>query len=117
MNRNVLLALAALALWLVGAACQMELPGSTPALERGRQALEAKEYDQAIQALDEAIGADAQNAEAYYLRASAYYGRYNDAYTAGDSQADGEDFWRAVSDFTSDPGSTTAMQKPTTTAA
>lgn len=87
-----------LGLTLSLAACQNT--SSVDRLEKGRQALIDKNNELAIQELTAAIKSDPQNAEAYYLRGTAYYGRYEAAYNAKDPQADGEDFWRAVTDFT-----------------
>jgi len=69
-------------------------------LETGRQAYNDGKYDVAITELSQAIAADPQSAEAYYLRGSAYYGRYNTAFTNNDPKADGDDFYRAATDFT-----------------
>ncbi len=78
-----------------------ETPNSpTYHLENGRKALVDKNNELAIEELREGIEADPANAEAYYLRGTAYYGRYEAAYNAKDPKADGEDFWRAISDFT-----------------
>jgi tetratricopeptide (TPR) repeat protein len=93
-------------LWLLGlalilSACQnIPATGENSPLEKGRQALVDKKNDLALQELTQAIEQDPKNAEAYYLRGTAYYGRYDSAYTANDPKADGEDFWRAVTDFT-----------------
>jgi tetratricopeptide (TPR) repeat protein len=69
-------------------------------LENGRQALVEKDNELAVKELTAAINENPADAEAYYLRGTAYYGRYETAYTAEDPKADGEDFWRALTDFT-----------------
>ncbi len=90
-----------LGLALLLAACQ-NIPATGPSshLEKGRQALVDKKDDLALQELNAAIQDDPKNAEAYYLRGTAYYGRYEAAFNANDPKADGDDFWRAVTDFT-----------------
>ncbi|HLB49276.1 MAG TPA: tetratricopeptide repeat protein [Anaerolineales bacterium] len=101
-NRVVLFAFTILLCSLL--ACQQFPIAATPAsslhLEQGRQALTDERYDEAISELTTAIADDANNAEAYYLRGSAYYGRYETAYSNNDPNADGDDFYRAVTDFT-----------------
>ncbi len=85
------------------AACQDSAASTGEAnahLEAGRQALLDQDHQKALQELEAAIRANPDDAEAYYLRGTAYYGRYETAYNAGDPQADGEDFWRALTDFT-----------------
>lgn len=69
-------------------------------LEAGRQAYLAGNYTEAINDLNQATVDDPKSAEAFYLRGSAYYGRYNTAYTNSDPAADSEDFYRAATDFT-----------------
>jgi tetratricopeptide (TPR) repeat protein len=89
------------ALALSLAACQSsDKTGPNSHLEKGRQALVGKDNELAIKELGSAIQDNPAEAEAYYLRGTAYYGRYESAYNAGDSKADGEDFWRALTDFT-----------------
>jgi tetratricopeptide (TPR) repeat protein len=83
------------------AACQpAPATGPNSHLEKGRQALVDKKDDLALQELTAAIQDNPSNAEAYYLRGTAYYGRYETAFNAKDPKADGEDFWRAITDFT-----------------
>ncbi len=90
-----------LSLALFLAACQNSpATGPNSHLEKGRRALEDKKDDLALQELTTATKDDPKNAEAYYLRGTAYYGRYETAYNANDPKADGEDFWRALTDFT-----------------
>src|SRR3989304_4127435 len=90
-NRVVLFAFTILLCSLL--ACQQFPIAATPAsslhLEQGRQALTDERYDEAISKLTTAIADDANNAEAYYLRGSAYYGRYETAYSNNDPNADG----------------------------
>lgn len=85
-------------------ACQQFPFAATPAgslhLEQGRQALAEERYDDAIRELTAALSDDPDNAEVYYLRGSAYYNRYETAYGANDPAADGDDFYRAATDFT-----------------
>lgn len=73
-NRVVLFAFTILLCSLL--VCQQFPIAATPAsslhLEQGRQA---------ISEMTTAIADDANNAEAYYLRGSAYYGRYETAYS------------------------------------
>ncbi|MBM4424251.1 MAG: tetratricopeptide repeat protein [Chloroflexi bacterium] len=69
-------------------------------LELGRQAFDAARYDEAIAEFTIVVTDDPASAEAYYLRGSAYYKRYEDAYARNDPDADGEDFNRAIDDFT-----------------
>ena len=97
-RRSILLAFLALALGLL--ACQSIPLANVNHLENGRAALNDKKYDEAIAELSAAAAADPQNAEAYYLRGSAYYGRYETAYNTDDPNADSEDFYRAATDFT-----------------
>ena len=86
---------------LVTLACALPgLTANTSHLETGRQAYTAGKYDEAIAELTAAVTAEPNNAEAFYLRGAAYYGRYNVAYTNSDPNADGEDFYRAATDFT-----------------
>jgi tetratricopeptide (TPR) repeat protein len=82
------------------AACQNNTADAKSVLEKGRQDLAIKNNQQAITDLSAAIKNDPAIAEAYYLRGTAYYGRYETAYNAKDPKADGEDFWRAITDFT-----------------
>jgi len=76
------------------------LPVSTSHLETGQQAYTDGKYDEAITELTAAVADEPKNAEVYYLRGSAYYGRYNVAYTNNAPDADSEDFYRAATDFT-----------------
>lgn len=86
---------------LVSLACAVPgLPASTSHLETGRQAYTAGNYDEAIAELTAAVADEPNKAEAFYLRGSAYYGRYNVAYANEDPKADSEDFYRAATDFT-----------------
>lgn len=93
-----LLIVLVLSSWLV--ACQNNTSDAKSMLEKGRQDLVVKNNQQAISDLTTTIKSDPNNAEAYYLRGTAYYGRYETAYNAKDPKADGEDFWRAITDFT-----------------
>jgi tetratricopeptide (TPR) repeat protein len=105
MRRNPLLItilitiLIALGLLLTGCKSTATSTGN-PHLESGRTAIVDKKFDLALKELTTAITEEPDNAEAYYLRGTAYYGRYDAAYTAKDPKADGEDFWRAITDFT-----------------
>jgi tetratricopeptide (TPR) repeat protein len=74
--------------------------GGKSSLDAGREAYNAGNYTEAITDLTQAVVEDPKSAEAFYLRGSAYYGRYNTAYTANDPAADGDDFYRAATDFT-----------------
>ncbi len=102
MKRYFTFCLAIVALACALLACQ-GLPatlGGISHLEAGRTAYNAGKYDEAITDLTQAVVDDPNNAEVYYLRGSAYYGRYNDAYTRNDPKADSDDFYRAATDFT-----------------
>lgn len=67
--------------------------------EKGRDALLNRDYETAIRELTRAIRQEPDNAELYYLRGTAYYDRYNTAYTNQDPAADPEDFEMALADF------------------
>jgi len=96
----LLFAFVLLAVFVAGCASKTATPTGNPNLENGRDALVNKNFDLAIKELDKAIQAEPANAEAFYLRGTAYYGRYEEAYRTKDPGADGEDFWRAITDFT-----------------
>jgi tetratricopeptide (TPR) repeat protein len=75
-------------------------PAEENLLDRGLEAIDDQAYDQAIDIFTEAIQDEPENAEFYYLRGMSYYGRYELAYQADDPNADGYDFYRAITDFT-----------------
>jgi tetratricopeptide (TPR) repeat protein len=102
MRRIIILIIILIALGLLLAGCQSTATSTAgnPHLENGRTAIVDKKFDLALKELTTAITDEPDNAEAYYLRGTAYYGRYEAAYTAKDPKADGEDFWRAITDFT-----------------
>jgi tetratricopeptide (TPR) repeat protein len=97
---SVLLLAGALAAFFMSACGGTSEQKSNAHLEKGRQDLQNKDNQLALDELTTAIRESPANAEAYYLRGTAYYGRYEVAYNADDPQADGEDFWRALTDFT-----------------
>jgi tetratricopeptide (TPR) repeat protein len=81
------------------------LPGGegqpqSPSYVSGINALEQKDWSEAIRLFTHAALNEPENAEIYYYRGTAYYRRYESAFQANDPAADGEDFWRAITDFT-----------------
>jgi tetratricopeptide (TPR) repeat protein len=102
MPKKLLFPLLGLFILIFLAGCQPAAATATKnaQLEAGRQALDNKAYDLALQKLNAAAISDPGNYEVYYLRGMAYYGRYQVAYDAKDPKADPNDFWRAVTDFT-----------------
>jgi len=73
--------------------------GGNSAVEVGNQALADKKYNEAITEFTKAIKDSPDDATLYYLRGSAYYARYNDAFLNNDPKADGNDFRLAIDDF------------------
>jgi hypothetical protein len=76
-------------------------PMPTPTMDLSHvDGLTLEEYGRAIEQVSGTLRNEPDDAELYYLRGSLYYARYQTAYEADDPRADGEDFWRAVTDFT-----------------
>lgn len=71
-----------------------------PALEEGRNALRLGDFNQAIEIFTVAIDKEPNNPELYYLRGSAYYGRYETLFGTNPYDSDANDFHQAIVDFT-----------------
>jgi Flp pilus assembly protein TadD len=83
-------------------ACQLvsiSAPKTASHFEQGRVALERGDYDQAVSELSIAVLEDQNNAEAHYLRGTAFFNRFKTLYEAKDPHAQETDLSRAIGDF------------------